>query len=241
MDAAANRPVVIYSHGYTSFPGQNTALLEELASHGYIVYSVQHTYDSSPVAFPNGDVVGMDPALMAEMERLATEMSEDQRLSFAGATFDERRRGTRASYEQFAAGGATHSFGERGRMAGGPRFRARPARGGRCARRGRRNRCRGRPRLGRGDRHVLRRLHNRRRLHGRSPLRGRRQPRWRRLRFPALQSQRSGAVPHVVFGSGCADGAGFGRPGRLRTRLQRLFLRAPRNGGPAIRCLSADD
>ena len=100
MDAAANRPVVIYSHGYTSFPGQNTALLEELASHGYIVYSVQHTYDSSPVVFPNGDVAGMDPALMAEMERLATEMSEDQRLSFAGATFDERRRGTRASYEQ---------------------------------------------------------------------------------------------------------------------------------------------
>ena len=100
MDAAANRPVVIYSHGYTSFPGQNTALLEALASHGYIVYSVQHTYDSSPVVFPNGDVAGMDPALMAEMERLATEMSEDQRLSFAGATFDERRRGTRASYEQ---------------------------------------------------------------------------------------------------------------------------------------------
>ncbi len=100
MDAAANRPVVIYSHGYTSFPGQNTALLEELASHGYIVYSVQHTYDSSPVVFPNGDVAGMDPALFAEMERLATEMSEDQRLSFVGATFDERRRGTRASYEQ---------------------------------------------------------------------------------------------------------------------------------------------
>ena len=100
MNAAANLPVVIYSHGYTSFPGQNTALLEELASHGYIVFSVQHTYDSSPVVFPNGDVAGLDPALFAEMERLATEMSEDQLLSFSGATFDERRRGTRASYEQ---------------------------------------------------------------------------------------------------------------------------------------------
>lgn len=99
LDGAANQPVAIYSHGYTSFPGQNTALLEELASHGYIVYSVQHTYDSSPVVFPNGDVAGLDPALFAEMERLATEMSEDQRLSFVGATFDERRRGTRASYE----------------------------------------------------------------------------------------------------------------------------------------------
>ncbi len=60
-DAAANRPVVIYSHGYTSFLGQNTALMEELASHGYIVYSAQHTYDSSPVVFPNGDVAAMCP------------------------------------------------------------------------------------------------------------------------------------------------------------------------------------
>ena len=99
MDAAANQPVVIYSHGYTSFLNQNTALLEELASHGYIVYSVQHTYDSSPTVFPNDDVAGMDPLLLREMQNVSTEMSDDQLLSFAGAPFDERRRGTRASYE----------------------------------------------------------------------------------------------------------------------------------------------
>ena len=99
-DAAANQPVVIYSHGYTSFLGQNTALMEELASHGYIVFSVQHTYDSSPVVFPNGDVAAMDPALIAEMEKLAAAMPEDQIMGFAGATFDERRRGVRANYER---------------------------------------------------------------------------------------------------------------------------------------------
>ena len=104
-DAAANQPVVIYSHGYTSFVGQNTALMEELASHGYIVYSVQHTYDSSPVVFPNGDVATMDPALIAVMEDLATETSEDQVMGFVGATFDERRRGVRAHYESSLAEG----------------------------------------------------------------------------------------------------------------------------------------
>ena len=100
MDAAANRPVVIYSHGYTSFLGQNTALMEELASHGYIVFSIQHTYDSSPAVFPNGDVAPMDPALIRVMEEMAAGISEDQRASFLGSTFDERRRATRAHYEQ---------------------------------------------------------------------------------------------------------------------------------------------
>ncbi len=105
LDGAANRPVVIYSHGYTSFLGQNTALMEELASHGYIVYSVQHTYDSSPVAFPNGDVAPMDPALLAEMRELAAEMPEEQMEGFIGETFDERREATLANYENALANG----------------------------------------------------------------------------------------------------------------------------------------
>ena len=46
MAGAARLPVVFYSHGYTSFLGQNTALMEDLASHGYVVFSVQHTSDS---------------------------------------------------------------------------------------------------------------------------------------------------------------------------------------------------
>ena len=105
MDGAANQPVVIYSHGYTSFLGQNTALLEELASHGYIVYSVQHTYDSSPVAFPNGDVAQMDPTLITEMLEQAAEMPEEQVMGFIAPTFDERRRATRANYERAMADG----------------------------------------------------------------------------------------------------------------------------------------
>ncbi|MGC4011228.1 MAG: hypothetical protein QM805_20900 [Pseudomonas sp.] len=49
-------PVVFYSHGYGSFAGMNGRIMEELASNGYAVYSVQHTGDASPTLFPNGDV-----------------------------------------------------------------------------------------------------------------------------------------------------------------------------------------
>ncbi|MEO1406784.1 MAG: hypothetical protein AAFV54_09880, partial [Pseudomonadota bacterium] len=55
------------SHGYGAFSQQNTALMEHLASYGYAVYSIQHTYDSSPTAFPGGDVVDVDPALLDDI------------------------------------------------------------------------------------------------------------------------------------------------------------------------------
>jgi len=43
---------VIYSHGYTSYLNQNTALMEDWASHGYVAFSIQHTYDSAAHRLP---------------------------------------------------------------------------------------------------------------------------------------------------------------------------------------------
>lgn len=89
-------PVVFYSHGYTSFLAQNTALMEHLASHGYIVFSVQHTYDSSDTVFPSGEVVKADPALaeMAEPDTDADKAAQAaQAKAIAGATLDDRLEG----------------------------------------------------------------------------------------------------------------------------------------------------
>lgn len=86
---AANLPVVFYSHGYTSFLQQNAVLMEELASHGYVVFSVQHTYDSSDTAFLNGEVAPMDPALM-EMPAETEDARPSQSDALAGATLDAR-------------------------------------------------------------------------------------------------------------------------------------------------------
>jgi len=89
-------PTIFYSHGYTSFLAQNSALFEDLASHGYVVYSVQHTGDSSATQFADGTVVDIDPALLEESKKDADDDSETRKAMVQGATgetFDERLAG----------------------------------------------------------------------------------------------------------------------------------------------------
>jgi hypothetical protein len=40
-------PVILFSHGWNGFNAQNTSQALELASHGYIVIGIQHTYGAS--------------------------------------------------------------------------------------------------------------------------------------------------------------------------------------------------
>ncbi|GAA2773879.1 acetylhydrolase [Kitasatospora cinereorecta] len=49
-------PVVLYSHGSGSHRGDHTVVVQELASHGYVVVTVDHTYDAF-TEFPDGRVV----------------------------------------------------------------------------------------------------------------------------------------------------------------------------------------
>ncbi|MFV9493713.1 hypothetical protein ACNUI5_18450 [Pseudomonas aeruginosa] len=60
-DDSARLPVVFYSHGYSAFAGGNWTLMEELASHGYAVYAIQHSGDASPTRLPDGTLLPMDP------------------------------------------------------------------------------------------------------------------------------------------------------------------------------------
>ncbi|MEM8988471.1 MAG: hypothetical protein AAGC95_17290 [Pseudomonadota bacterium] len=62
------RPTVFFSHGAFGRLGQNTVLMEELASHGYIIYSVQHTGEAVGTVFPNGDVISWDPSVKLVMK-----------------------------------------------------------------------------------------------------------------------------------------------------------------------------
>ncbi|GAA0629790.1 hypothetical protein GCM10010174_57690 [Kutzneria viridogrisea] len=50
------RPVLLYSPGLRSDRSLGTALIEELASHGYLVVAIDHTYDADQVEFPGGRV-----------------------------------------------------------------------------------------------------------------------------------------------------------------------------------------
>ena len=94
-------PVIMYSHGYTSYLGQNWALMEELASHGYLVFSMQHTGDSSPTVFPDGDVVPSDPALLAAFdEAVGGEEGPDYfRDILTSEDVDARRAATLGYYQ----------------------------------------------------------------------------------------------------------------------------------------------
>ncbi|MDQ3699169.1 MAG: hypothetical protein M3373_14285 [Gemmatimonadota bacterium] len=63
--APALQPVLIFSHGYNQgFPGQNTAQMEELASHGYAVFSIAHPHESVVVAYPDGRITPVSKARM---------------------------------------------------------------------------------------------------------------------------------------------------------------------------------
>jgi predicted dienelactone hydrolase len=106
LAGARNLPVVLYSHGYSTFLGQNTALMEELASHGYVVYSLQHTYDSATTLFPNGDVIQTDPAVLAgpsEPEESEARMPPSLVASATASTLDERLEGHLRSREDAIA------------------------------------------------------------------------------------------------------------------------------------------
>jgi predicted dienelactone hydrolase len=99
LEGARGLPVAFYSHGYTSYLNQNTVLMEELASHGYIVVSVQHTYDSAATAFPDGTVAPTDPALTEVSAEQGDRPSQADAL--AGDTLDARLEGALA-YQEFA-------------------------------------------------------------------------------------------------------------------------------------------
>lgn len=52
-------PIIIFSHGFGGNRSQNQFQVLELASHGYIVIGIDHTYYSPGTVFPNGDQPGL--------------------------------------------------------------------------------------------------------------------------------------------------------------------------------------
>jgi predicted dienelactone hydrolase len=92
----ARYPVLIFSHGYASSPWQNTVQMEELASHGFIIFSIGHTYESVAIPFPDGRVVPVSPARLealvtknpAESKGIATQ-SLDVWVADTGYVIDE--------------------------------------------------------------------------------------------------------------------------------------------------------
>ncbi|GAB4541197.1 MAG: carboxylic ester hydrolase [Anaerolineales bacterium] len=54
-------PLILFSHGWKGFNAQNTGQALELASRGFVVVAVQHTYGAITTVFPDGSVAPNNP------------------------------------------------------------------------------------------------------------------------------------------------------------------------------------
>lgn len=59
-------PVILFSHGWNGFNAQNTGQALQLASHGYVVIGVQHTYGAVVTVFDDGTVAPNNPSALPE-------------------------------------------------------------------------------------------------------------------------------------------------------------------------------
>jgi len=59
-------PVLIFSHGLTGYRTQNTIQAEELASHGYVVVAIDHTYAAAVTVFPDGRTALYNPDVLPD-------------------------------------------------------------------------------------------------------------------------------------------------------------------------------
>jgi pimeloyl-ACP methyl ester carboxylesterase len=102
-------PVLVFSHGAGSLLGIYTAMLSEIASHGYVVVGIQHPYNAMATTFADGRVVPMSPGAAKDSvqywsEDTAFVVDELESLAAGSGMFGGRLDLTRL-------GAFGHSFG----------------------------------------------------------------------------------------------------------------------------------
>jgi predicted dienelactone hydrolase len=54
-------PLLLFSHGWGGFRAQSSFLMQELASHGYVVAALEHPYGAVMTVFPDGQIAHNNP------------------------------------------------------------------------------------------------------------------------------------------------------------------------------------
>jgi dienelactone hydrolase len=127
--ADGEHPVVIFTHGYTGTFTDYTFLVEDLASRGYIVASIDHTYEATAVEFPDErfvkSLVGshltntwqiddqtLSSALSVRLDDVKFVVDELERLNVStGNPFTGKLDVTRLALAGHSLGGLTTWFG----------------------------------------------------------------------------------------------------------------------------------
>jgi acetyl esterase/lipase len=82
-------PVVIYSHGWTGFRTIAVNQLETLASNGFMVIAIDHTYAAVATRFDDGEVVDLDPAALPDVETVGEEAYAEASETLLGVFTDD--------------------------------------------------------------------------------------------------------------------------------------------------------
>jgi predicted dienelactone hydrolase len=100
-------PVVVFSHGLTGTFTDYTFLFEDLASRGYIVVSVDHTYEATAVAFADGrmarSLYGSHLTRIVRLDESALSLAESVRVGDVRFVVDELQRLNARPDNPFAA------------------------------------------------------------------------------------------------------------------------------------------
>lgn len=72
----ATFPLLVYSHGWNGFRTVHDNLMEELASHGYVVAALDHTYGAMVTVFADGRVAFNNPAALPDGSDVAGQILE---------------------------------------------------------------------------------------------------------------------------------------------------------------------
>ncbi len=59
-------PMILFSHGWNGFNAQNTGQMIQLASRGYVVVAVNHTYGAVATVFPDGRIAYNNPSALPD-------------------------------------------------------------------------------------------------------------------------------------------------------------------------------
>jgi predicted dienelactone hydrolase len=82
-------PVVVFNHGWGEHVGQSTVLMQELASHGFIVFSIGHHHESKFWVYPDGRVTYLDTQNPVFQQRMA-EQSQPGVMDLFNSMFTAR-------------------------------------------------------------------------------------------------------------------------------------------------------
>jgi hypothetical protein len=113
-------PLIMFSHGWNGFNAQNTGQALQLASHGYVVIGVQHTYGAILTVFKDGTIAHNNPSARRRDEyEAAAQKLGDQWAGDIGFALDFMQnqnddRDSRFFHSPIVAGGSTDTPPEAG-------------------------------------------------------------------------------------------------------------------------------